>query len=352
MAVILEKDALLWLTMPKAKILKEGRYISSDSNSVTVEVLETGAMEQMSWDQVKPMHQSSIEGVDDMIQLSDLHEASILRNMHTRYQKDLIYTFTGSILVAVNPFKNLDIYGPDTVTKYQGARLGELAPHIFAVAADAYSSLFRKNPPINQCVVISGESGAGKTESTKLILSYLAHLSGNHSQVEEQLLDSSPILEAFGNAKTTRNNNSSRFGKFMEIHFNSQGHIEGASINDFLLEKIRIVQQAPDERNYHIFYNLLAGASKEQKKEWFLTKPQDYKYLNGSGCYTASGLVDEDDFERVKIAMENMNFSEEKTNNIFQVVAAVLHIGNISFQTQDEDTVIVQNQEADRKSVV
>lgn len=175
----------------------------------SVEVETDDGLETFPSASVRAMDRTSIEGVDDMVTLGDLHEGSILRNLRMRFMRDQVYTYTGSILVALNPFKQLPLYTPAVVHRYQGIRLGELPPHIFAIADESYHALFKVRR--NQCVVISGESGAGKTESTKLILSYLAHLSGRHSQIEEQLIESSPILEAFGNAKTTRNNNSSRF---------------------------------------------------------------------------------------------------------------------------------------------
>ncbi|CAF5180755.1 unnamed protein product, partial [Rotaria magnacalcarata] len=226
----------------------------------------------------RPMHISSVEGVHDMILLGDLKESAILHNLHMRYKEDNIYTYTGSILVAVNPYKLLDIYNMDYIRQYSNKKIGELSPHIFAIGDNAYWSMQRYQH--DQCIIISGESGSGKTESTKLILQFLAATSGQHSWIEQQILDANPILEAFGNAKTVRNDNSSRFGKYIDIHFDKRGAIEGAKIEQYLLEKSRIVSQARDERNYHVFYCMLAGMSKEEKQTLDLTTASDYVYLN------------------------------------------------------------------------
>lgn len=188
-------------------------------------------------------------------------------------------TYTGSILVAVNPYQILPIYTAEQIKLYKERKIGELPPHIFAIGDNCYGNMRRYGQ--DQCIVISGESGAGKTESTKLILQYLAAISGKHSWIEQQILEANPILEAFGNAKTVRNDNSSRFGKYIDIHFNSSGVIEGAKIEQYLLEKSRIVSQNPDERNYHIFYCLLAGLGREEKKKLELGDASQFRYLTG-----------------------------------------------------------------------
>uniref|UniRef100_A0A8D1ZXQ9 Myosin VIIA n=1 Tax=Sus scrofa TaxID=9823 RepID=A0A8D1ZXQ9_PIG len=226
---------------------------------------------------IKPMHPTSVHGVEDMIRLGDLNEAGILRNLLIRYRDHLIYTYTGSILVAVNPYQLLSIYSPEHIRQYTNKKIGEMPPHIFAIADNCYFNMKRNSR--DQCCIISGESGAGKTESTKLILQFLAAISGQHSWIEQQVLEATPILEAFGNAKTIRNDNSSRFGKYIDIHFNKRGAIEGARIEQYLLEKSRVCRQAPDERNYHVFYCMLEGMSEEQKKKLGLGQATDYNYL-------------------------------------------------------------------------
>lgn len=183
----------------------------------------------------------------------------------------------------MNPYQILPIYTAEQIKLYKERKIGELPPHIFAIGDNAYASMRRYGQ--DQCIVISGESGAGKTESTKLILQYLAAISGKHSWIEQQILEANPILEAFGNAKTVRNDNSSRFGKYIDIHFNSSGVIEGAKIEQYLLEKSRIVSQNPDERNYHIFYCLLAGLNKDDKRKLDLGDASQYRYLTGVSSY-------------------------------------------------------------------
>jgi myosin-7 len=278
---------------------------------------------------VRAMHQSSVEGVEDMIQLGDLHEAGILHNLLRRYQNKKIYTYTGSILVAINPYTELPIYDAEHIQRYRGKKIGEEEPHIFAIADNAWHRMLRNGH--DQCVIISGESGAGKTESTKLILQFLAAVSGQHSWIERQVLDSNPILEAFGNAKTVRNDNSSRFGKFIDIHFSQRGVIEGALIDQYLLEKSRLVHQQKGERNYHIFYRLLVGLSKGELDKLSLTKPSDYHYLVQGETLTCEGLDERAEFAQIKGAMKVLNFEEDDQWNLWQIVAAILHLGNIAF---------------------
>ena len=213
------------------------------------------------------MDEAALQMYDNMIKLNALNEPVILHNLRQRFMKDLIYTYVSSILVACNPFKLLPIYTPEIMDKYKDGGGRHQPPHIFAIADNAYRNLMADFK--DQAVVISGESGAGKTETMKLVLQFLADVSGRaqkmaaagdkQESLEQQILKSNPVMEAFGNAKTTRNNNSSRFGKWTEIKFNRTGAIVGGSIINYLLEKSRIPFQASQERNYHIFYQLLAG---------------------------------------------------------------------------------------------
>ncbi|XP_038206481.1 myosin-VIIa [Zerene cesonia] len=286
---------------------------------------------------IKAMHATSVHGVEDMISLGDLHEAGILRNLLIRYNDNLIYTYTGSILVAVNPYQILPIYTADQIKLYKERKIGELPPHIFAIGDNAYAHMRRYGQ--DQCIVISGESGAGKTESTKLILQYLAAISGKHSWIEQQILEANPILEAFGNAKTVRNDNSSRFGKYIDIHFNSNGVIEGAKIEQYLLEKSRIVFQGPEERNYHVFYCLLAGLSKEEKKKLELGEASEYRYLSAGGNFSCEGRDDAAEFADIRSAMKVLLFTEAEIWEILKLLAAVLHCGNIKYEATVVDNL-------------
>ncbi|XP_040819909.1 unconventional myosin-VIIa isoform X3 [Ochotona curzoniae] len=281
---------------------------------------------------IKPMHPTSVHGVEDMIRLGDLNEAGILRNLLIRYRDHLIYTYTGSILVAVNPYQLLSIYSPEHIRQYTNKKIGEMPPHIFAIADNCYFNMQRNSR--DQCCIISGESGAGKTESTKLMLQFLAAISGQHSWIEQQVLEATPILEAFGNAKTIRNDNSSRFGKYIDIHFNKRGAIEGAKIEQYLLEKSRVCRQAPDERNYHVFYCMLEGMSEAQKKKLGLGQAADYNYLAMGNCITCEGRVDSQEYANIRSAMKVLMFTDTENWEISKLLAAILHLGNLQYEAR------------------
>nr|XP_006627875.2 PREDICTED: unconventional myosin-VIIa isoform X2 [Lepisosteus oculatus] len=286
---------------------------------------------------IKPMHPTSIHGVEDMIRLGDLNEAGILRNLLIRYRDHLIYTYTGSILVAVNPYQLLPIYTADQIRLYTNKKIGEMPPHIFAIADNCYFNMQRNNK--DQCCIISGESGAGKTESTKLILQFLAAISGQHSWIEQQVLEANPILEAFGNAKTIRNDNSSRFGKYIDIHFNKRGAIEGAKIEQYLLEKSRVCRQARDERNYHIFYCMLKGMTPDQKKKLGLGKATDYTYLTMGNCTVCDGRDDTKEYSNIRSAMKVLMFTDTENWEISKLLAAILHLGNLRYEARMYDNL-------------
>uniref|UniRef100_A0A7N9AKF9 Myosin VIIAa n=1 Tax=Mastacembelus armatus TaxID=205130 RepID=A0A7N9AKF9_9TELE len=286
---------------------------------------------------IKPMHPTSIHGVEDMIRLGDLNEAGILRNLLIRYREKLIYTYTGSILVAVNPYQLLPIYTADQIRLYTNKKIGEMPPHIFAIADNCYFNMQRNNR--DQCCIISGESGAGKTESTKLILQFLAAISGQHSWIEQQVLEANPILEAFGNAKTIRNDNSSRFGKYIDIHFNKRGAIEGAKIEQYLLEKSRVCRQAHDERNYHVFYCMLKGMSTDEKKKLGLSKATDYTYLTIGNCTVCDGRDDMKEYSNIRSAMKVLMFTDRENWEISKLLAAILHLGNLRYEARTYDNL-------------
>lgn len=273
----------------------------------------------------------------DLCQLPDLTERTLLENLKARFEKDLIYTYVGSILIAVNPFKIIPIYQPHMNSLYQRTSncLSDLPPHIFAIAAASYSQMLTKKE--NQTVVISGESGSGKTTSTTLLLQQLSSLSqyAFRNGVEDTLLSAGPVMEAFGNAKTQHNNNSSRFGKFIQVIYRENGMVDGAIVQKYLLEKSRIVSQSDNERNYHAFYYLIAGASPREREEFRLTKVCDYFYLNQSRRQFEVGYrntrIEAEGFSRLKKSMEIVGFSPDKQHRVFSVLSAVLHLGNIEF---------------------
>ncbi|VVA89970.1 unnamed protein product [Arabis nemorensis] len=272
-------------------------------------------------------------GVDDMTKLAYLHEPGVLLNLKCRYNANEIYTYTGNILIAVNPFKRLPhLYGIETMKQYKGTAFGELSPHPFAVADSAYRKMI--NEGVSQAILVSGESGAGKTESTKMLMRYLAYMGGRAESegrsVEQQVLESNPVLEAFGNAKTVRNNNSSRFGKFVEIQFDHRGRISGAAIRTYLLERSRVCQVSDPERNYHCFY-MLCAAPEQETERYKLGKPSTFRYLNQSNCYALEGLDDSKEYLATRKAMDVVGIDSEEQDAIFRVVAAILHLGNIEF---------------------
>ncbi|KAF6210863.1 hypothetical protein GE061_013974 [Apolygus lucorum] len=288
----------------------------------------------------------------DLCQLPDLNETTLLDNLRARFTAGHIYTYVGSILIAVNPFKFYPIYNPKYVKLYQNRRMGpELPPHIFAVADSAYHCMLRLRR--NQCIVISGESGSGKTESTNFLLHHLTALSqkGSHgSGVEQTILSAGPVLEAFGNAKTAHNNNSSRFGKFIQVNYKENGMVHGAVVQKYLLEKSRICSQGRNERNYHVFYYLLAGASDQDRQQLHLKSVDYYNYLNKSGCYVLDNVDEKYEFSRLKQSMEMVGFTMEKQRRLFAVLSAVLLLGNVEFQPRKslyhhDEAVGVQNPE-------
>ncbi|GLT32258.1 hypothetical protein SLA2020_069360, partial [Shorea laevis] len=288
-------------------------------------------------------------GVDDMTKLSYLHEPGVLQNLATRYELNEIYTYTGNILIAVNPFQRLPhLYDSHMMEQYKGAAFGELSPHVFAVADAAYRAMINEGK--SNSILVSGESGAGKTETTKMIMRYLAFLGGRSRvegrTVEQQVLESNPVLEAFGNAKTVRNNNSSRFGKFVEIQFDENGRISGAAIRTYLLERSRVCQISYPERNYHCFY-LLCTAPPEDIERYKLGSPKTFHYLNQSHCYELDGVNDAHEYLATRRAMDIVGISDQEQEAIFRVVAAILHLGNINFAKGKEiDSSVIKDEKS------
>uniref|UniRef100_A0A3P8XD15 Myosin IXA n=1 Tax=Esox lucius TaxID=8010 RepID=A0A3P8XD15_ESOLU len=304
------------------------------------------------------------EHPSDLCALPELTERAMLESLRARFRQERIYTYVGSILIVVNPFRFLPIYNPKYVKMYDNHALGKLEPHIYAVADVAYHAMLQRRR--NQCIVISGESGSGKTQSTNFLIHHLTALSqkGFASGVEQIILGAGPVLEAFGNAKTAHNNNSSRFGKFIQVNYQESGTVRGAYVEKYLLEKSRLVYQEHNERNYHVFYYLLAGASEDERRAFHLLQPEEYHYLNQMtkkshrpswenyyeselDCFTVEGEDLKHDFERLQLAMEMVGFLPATRKQIFSLLSAILHLGNIRYKkkTYREDSIDICNPE-------
>lgn len=335
-----------------------GNIVDIGPDSLTIEPLnQKGKTFLALINQVFPAEEDSKKDVEDNCSLMYLNEATLLHNVSVRYSKDRIYTYVANILIAVNPYFDIPkIYSSDTIKSYQGKSLGTMPPHVFAIADKAFRDM--KVLKMSQSIIVSGESGAGKTENTKFVLRYLTESYGTGQDIDDRIVEANPLLEAFGNAKTVRNNNSSRFGKFVEIHFNEKSSVVGGFVSHYLLEKSRICVQGKEERNYHIFYRLCAGASEDIREKLHLSSPDNFRYLN-RGCtryfanketdkqisqnrkspeYVKAGslkdplLDDHGDFIRMCTAMKKIGLDDEEKLDLFRVVAGVLHLGNIDFE--------------------
>ncbi|XP_075964126.1 myosin VIb isoform X3 [Anarhichas minor] len=356
----MEDGKPVWAPHP-ADGFQLGMIVDIGADALTIEPLnQKGKTFLASMSQVFPAEDDVDKYVDDNCSLMYLNEATLLNNVKVRYNKDHIYTYVANILIAVNPYYDIPkLYGLDAIKSYKGKSLGTLPPHVFAIADKAYRDM--KVLKMSQSIIVSGESGAGKTENTKFVLRYLTTTYGSGQDIDERIVEANPLLEAFGNAKTVRNNNSSRFGKFVEIHFNEKNAVVGGFVSHYLLEKSRICMQSNDERNYHIFYRLCAGASEDIKKKLHLDSPDSFRYLN-RGCtrYFASKdsdkqimqnrkspeenkhlkagalkdplLDDMGDFNRMCVAMKKIGLDDTEKLDLFRVVAGVLHLGNIDFE--------------------
>ncbi|XP_054990675.1 unconventional myosin-VI isoform X2 [Sorex araneus] len=335
-----------------------GNIVDIGPDSLTIEPLDQKGKTFLALiNQVFPAEEDSKKDVEDNCSLMYLNEATLLHNVKVRYSKDRIYTYVANILIAVNPYFDIPkIYTSDTIKSYQGKSLGTMPPHVFAIADKAFRDM--KVLKMSQSIIVSGESGAGKTENTKFVLRYLTESYGTGQDIDDRIVEANPLLEAFGNAKTVRNNNSSRFGKFVEIHFNEKSSVVGGFVSHYLLEKSRICVQGKEERNYHIFYRLCAGASEDIREKLHLSSPDNFRYLN-RGCtrYFANKetdkqilqnrkspenlkagslkdplLDDHGDFIRMCTAMKKIGLGDEEKLDLFRVVAGVLHLGNIDFE--------------------
>ncbi|KAK3127393.1 hypothetical protein QOZ80_7AG0572710 [Eleusine coracana subsp. coracana] len=330
MDYVLEKKLRVWCSSPNTKWeLGQIQSLSGDDAEI---LLSNGMLLTMSPERFLPANPDILDGVDDLIQMSYLNEPSVLYNLQLRYSRDLIYTKAGPVLIAVNPLKDVALYGNASITQYKQKIKDD--PHVYAVADLAFNEMLQDG--INQSIIISGESGAGKTETAKIAMQYLAAV-GGASGMESEVLQTNAILEALGNAKTSRNHNSSRFGKLIEIHFSETGKMCGARIQTFLLEKSRVVQRAQGERSYHIFYQLCSGAPPFLKKKLFLKNASEYNYLKHSNCLRIDGVDDANKFSVLVDALDTIKISKEDQMKLFSMLAAVLWLGNISFSVIDNE---------------
>ncbi|KAF8097294.1 hypothetical protein N665_0291s0003 [Sinapis alba] len=325
-----KKVLQFWVQLPSGN-WELGKVLSTSGEESVVKLPEGNVLKVIS-ETLVPANPDILDGVDDLMQLSYLNEPAVLYNLEYRYNQDMIYTKAGPVLVAVNPFKEVPLYGNSNIEAYR--KKSNESPHVYAIADTAIREMIRDE--VNQSIIISGESGAGKTETAKIAMQYLAALGGG-SGIEYEILKTNPILEAFGNAKTLRNDNSSRFGKLIEIHFSETGKISGAKVQTFLLEKSRVVQCAEGERSYHIFYQLCAGASPTLKEKLNLTSAEEYKYLQQSNCYSINGVDDAERFQAVTEALDIVHVSKEDQESVFAMLAAVLWLGNVSFTVIDNE---------------
>ncbi|XP_071108359.1 myosin heavy chain, non-muscle-like isoform X1 [Haliotis cracherodii] len=323
---------------------------SEKGDQFEVVVEETGKKSLVHRDDVQKMNPPKFNKVEDMAELTCLNEASVLHNLKDRYYSGLIYTYSGLFCVVVNPYKKLPIYTDKVIELYKGKKRHEVPPHVFAIADTAYRSMLQDRE--DQSILCTGESGAGKTENTKKVIQYLAYVAAsnrtqrssvsnlhvpnkefNLGELENQLLQANPILEAFGNAKTIKNDNSSRFGKFIRINFDSSGYISGANIETYLLEKSRAVRQAENERSFHMFYQYLNAATPQQRKEFLLEDIRNYTYLT-NGHMPVGGIDDVLEFRSTVEAMTIMGINAEDQSAVFRVVSAVLLFGNLQFKAE------------------
>ncbi|KAF7384169.1 hypothetical protein HZH66_012419 [Vespula vulgaris] len=333
------KGGKVWIPHPEkiweGAVLLEDYKINRPTLKVhTDDSNQTKTLEIKSDHDLPPLRNPDIlMGENNLTSLSFLHEPAVLYNLQIRFQRHCIYTYCGIVLVAFNPYNELPIYGNDTIWAYRGQAMGDLEPHIFAVAEEAYTKLEREGH--DQSIIVSGESGAGKTVSAKYTMRYFATVGGSttETQIEKKVLASSPIMEAIGNAKTTRNDNSSRFGKFIEIQFNKTYNITGASMRTYLLEKSRVVFQANEERNYHIFYQMCSAA--KRLPHLHLGNSNGFHYLNQGNNPRIEGVDDLSCFDDTISALTMLGFTSKQQDDMLRILAAILHLGNVNINSFD-----------------
>ncbi|XP_032591833.1 myosin heavy chain, muscle isoform X1 [Drosophila grimshawi] len=314
--------------------------------------LPGGETKDFKKDLLSQVNPPKYEKAEDMSNLTYLNDASVLHNLRQRYYNKLIYTYSGLFCVAINPYKRYPVYTNRCAKMYRGKRRNEVPPHIFAISDGAYVDMLTNH--VNQSMLITGESGAGKTENTKKVIAYFATVGAstkkdesqkNKGSLEDQVVQTNPVLEAFGNAKTVRNDNSSRFGKFIRIHFGPTGKLAGADIETYLLEKARVISQQSLERSYHIFYQIMSGAVAGVKDMCFLSD-NIYDYFNVSqGKVTVPSIDDSEEFQLADQAFDILGFTKEEKENVYRITAAVMHMGGMKFKQRGREEQAEQDGE-------
>ncbi|KII63266.1 Myosin-10 [Thelohanellus kitauei] len=333
--------------------------IEEKGDKVILKVIDTGKQLSLNSDDVQRMNPPKFDKVEDMAELTCLNEASVLHNLTQRYYSNQIYTYSSLFCVVINPYKRLPIYSEQVLQLYRNRKRHELPPHVYAVADAAFHSMLYDRE--NQSILCTGESGAGKTENTKRVIQYLVFIgckttsssqTSSHdmqNKLEQQLLKANPILEAFGNAKTIKNDNSSRFGKFIQINFDSTGFISSTNIITYILEKNRVSHQHEKERSFHIFYQLAKGATEELKKEIMFQDLKTYKFLT-NGDMTVPSINDAQDFNDLMSSMELMEISKEEIESMFRTISAILLLGNMAFvQDKFSDQALLPSTDIEQK---
>ncbi|EPS70842.1 hypothetical protein M569_03917, partial [Genlisea aurea] len=323
------KKVRVWC-QPKDNFWQQGQ-IQSTAGEKSLVLLSDARVVSVNTQDILPANPEILDTVDNLVQLSYLNEPSVVHNLQCRYSRDIIYTKAGPLVIALNPMKDVKLYGSDFITAYREKLLG--SPHVYAVVDAAYSEILAGE--ISQSIIISGQTGSGKTKTAERALEYLAAVSGDVSGIGFKLQQTSYILEAFGNAKTIRNDNSSRFGKLIEIHFRAEGLICGANVMTCKCIPSRVVQLEQGERSYHIFYQLCAGAPPDLRGRLNIKSASEYKYLSQSNCLEIPFTDDAQKFHLLTGALNAVGICKEDQEHIFQLLAAVLWLGNISFAVTD-----------------
>nr|XP_040046935.1 myosin heavy chain, skeletal muscle, adult-like [Gasterosteus aculeatus aculeatus] len=341
-----DAKAAIFVPDPKQEYVK-GKIRDQDGSKVTVET-EDGKLVSVHLDDIRPMNPPKFDKLEDMALLTHLHEPAVLFNLKERYAAWMIYTYSGLFCVTVNPYKWLPVYNPEVVAGYRGKKRQEAPPHIFAISDSAYQYMLTDRE--NQSILITGESGAGKTVNTKRVIQYFATIAsvGDSSKkeqlpskmqgtLEDQIIQANPLLEAFGNAKTVRNDNSSRFGKFIRIHFGTKGKLASADIETYLLEKSRVTFQLPAERSYHIFYQILSNKKPDLIKTLLITtNPYDYPFIS-QGEISVLSINDAEELMATDRAIDILGFNCEEKVGIYKLTGAVMHYGNMKFKLKQRE---------------